>query len=181
MILKFATRALIMLAVLAPVMVFADASADLMKVETAFQNAKSYHVEEHFSNGRTVTVDYSAPDRWRIQPNPNITELVIGNDVYMVSKGRATKLPFGGMMVRKIIQHVGFSARGDIQRSARDLGMQTVGGQPVHAYSYTTHGTPVTLYVGANSLPVQSIVQDKKLTTTITYSKYNQPISIEAP
>jgi len=49
----------------------------------------------------------------------------------------------------------------------------------VHAYSYTVRDIPVTLYVGANSLPVQSVVQDKKMTTAINYSKYNEPISIE--
>jgi hypothetical protein len=84
----------------------ADAYDDLVKVHTAFQNAKSWHADEHFSNGKVVTVDYVAPDHWRIQPNPNMTELIIGNDVYMGQKGRATKLPFGGGMVRKSLEQV---------------------------------------------------------------------------
>jgi hypothetical protein len=159
----------------------ADAYDDLVKVHTAFQNAKSWHADENFSNGKVVTVDYVAPDHWRIQPNPKMTELIIGNDVYMVQKGRATKLPFGGGMVRKSLEQVNLNFSDEIKQSARDLGTQTLDGQSVHVYSYTVQGNPVTLYVGANSLPVQDVVQNKNLTTTIKYSQYNAPISIQAP
>jgi hypothetical protein len=162
------------------VLLFADAYDDLLKVHDAFLNAKSWHAEEHFSNGKTTIVEYSAPDRWRVQPTPDITELVIGNDVYMVRNGKTTKLPFGGGMIKKVIEEAGFSVKDDIKQSARDLGMQTVDGKSLHAYSYTTHDTPVTIYVGSDSLPVQTLVQDKKGTTTINYSKYNEPITIEA-
>jgi hypothetical protein len=172
-------RISIILAVFMPLAAFAEAYDDLMKVQAAFKNASSWHADEQFSNGRTVTVEYSAPDRWRIQSKPDITEMVIGNDVYMLHNGHATKLPFGGGMIRQIIQDAGFSVKDDIRQSARDLGMQTLDGQSVHVYSYTARDVPVTIYVGANSLPVQSVVQDKKLTTTIKYSKYNEPISIE--
>lgn len=168
------------LMLLVPVPARADAYADLMKVQAAFHNAKSWHADESFSNGRTVAADFVAPDRWRVQPSPKVTELVIGNDIYMVSNGKTTKLPFGGGMIRNMIQNVGFSVQPEIQQTAKDLGMQTVDGQTLHAYSYTVKGTPVTLYVDANWLPVRSVVQDKKVTTTIQYSQYNQPITIEA-
>jgi hypothetical protein len=168
-------------AIAAPLALFADAYSDLMKVQDAFTNAKSWRAEEHFSNGKTTIVEYSAPDRWRVQPTPDVTELVIGNDVYMVRNGKATKLPFGGGMIKKIIQNIGFSVKDDIRQSARDLGMQTVDGQSLHAYSFTAHGVPETLYIGRNNLPVQAVVNDKKTTTTIKYSKYNAPISIETP
>lgn len=181
MLRRVAISALAVLPLLVPVAVFANAYDDLMKVQAAFQSAKSWHAEEHFSNGRTVIVDYAAPDRWRIQPSPGIAELVIGNDVYMVRNGHTSKLPLGGAMIREIIQNVGFSVSDDIKQSASDLGMHTLNGQSVHVYSYTTRGTPVTLYVDANWLPVQMIVRNKTLTTTITYSQYNAPISIETP
>lgn len=172
--------AIAVLVLAVPVLVLADAYDDLLKVHDAFLNAKSWHAEEHFSNGKTTIVEYSAPDRWRVQPTPDITELIIGNDVYMVRNGKTTKLPFGGGMIKKTIEEAGFSVKDEVKESARDLGMQTVDGKSLHAYSYTTHGTPVTIYVGSDSLPVQSVVQDKKGTTTINYSKYNEPITIEA-
>jgi hypothetical protein len=172
--------AVALLVLVVPVVVFADAYDDLLKVHEAFVNAKSWHAEEHFSNGKTTIVEYSAPDRWRVQPTPDITELVIGNDVYMVRNGKTTKLPFGGGMIKKIIEQAGFSVKDEVKQSARDLGMQTVDGKNLHAYSYTANGIPVTIYVASDSLPVQSVVQDKKGTTTINYSKYNEPITIEA-
>ena len=172
-------RACVICAALAPALVLADAHDDLTKAHAAFLNAKSWHADEHLANGRTVTVDYSAPDRWRVQPNPDTTELIIGNDVYMVRKGRATKLPFGGGMIRKAIEGIGMPVKDDVKQSARDLGMQTLDGQSVHVYTYTTHDNPVTLYIGPDSLPVQSVVNDKNGTVTIKYSKYNEPISIE--
>jgi len=57
---------------------FADAYGDLMKAPTAFQGAKSWHAEEHFSHG----------------------------DVSMIRKGTPTKLPIGGMMSSKMIKNV---------------------------------------------------------------------------
>ncbi len=171
-------RALSIVAVFIP-MLFGDAYDDLMKVQAAFRNAKSWHADENLSNGKTVTVDYSAPDRWRIQPSRDLTELVIGNDVYMVSKGKSTKLPFGGGAIRKVIEDVGFSVKEEVRQSAQDLGTKMLDGHSVHAYAYAVKGVPVTLYVGANSLPVQSLIQNKKATTTIRYSKFNESISIE--
>ncbi|HLK32622.1 MAG TPA: hypothetical protein VKT29_05995 [Terriglobales bacterium] len=171
-------RAVLAVAVLVPMVALADAYDDLVKVQTAFQNAKSWHAVEQFSNGHTVIVDYVAPDRWRIQPNPDMTELLIGGDAYMVRKGRTTHLPFGGMM-QKMIKDLRFSANDEMKQSARDLGMQTLNGQSVHVYTFTSHGIPATLYVGSDLLPVQNVVKDKKNTTTIIYSNYNAPITIE--
>lgn len=167
-------------AALAPTFAHADAYDDLLKVQAAFLAAKSWHADEQLSNGKTIVVDYSAPDRWRTQPNPDTTEVIIGDDVYMIHKGKSTKMPFGGGMIRKMIQDAGFSVKDDIRATAKDLGMQTLDGRLLHAYSYAAHDTPVTIYVDAHHLPVQSNVQDKKGTTTIKYSKFNEPITIEA-
>jgi hypothetical protein len=173
--------AIIVSAALAPTFARADAYDDLIKIQTAFLAAKSWHAEELFSNGKTVVVEYSAPDRWREQPNPDSTEVIIGNDIYMIRKGKSTKLPFGGDMIRKTIQNAGFSVKDDVRATAKDLGMQTLDGHLVHAYSYTVRDTPATIYVGPGMLPIQTVVQDKKGTTTIKYSKFNEPITIEAP
>lgn len=159
----------------------ADAYGDLMKAQAAFLNAKSWHAEEHFSNGRTVLVDYSAPERWRIQPTPDMTELVINGDVYMVRDGKPMKMPFGGMMITKMIKQFQFAADAEVQKTAQDLGTQTLNGRTVHVYTYTVRGVPATLYVGDDSLPVQDVVKNGSMTTVITYSKYNEAITIEAP
>jgi hypothetical protein len=177
---KSAALAALLAALLMPAVAWAGPYDDLLKAQTAFQNAKSWHADEQLSNGKTVTVDYSAPDRWRIQPSPDMTEVVIGNDVYMIRKGRSTRLPFGGSMIRKTAEDAGFSVRDEVKDTAQDLGMRTIDGQSLHAYSFTAHGTPVTLYLGTDSLPVESVSKSSKGTVTVKYSKYNQPIDIEA-
>lgn len=162
-----------------PVVASANVVDDLAKMKAAFVAAKSWHATEQFSSGRTITVDHVAPDRWRIQPAANVTELLIGDTVYMVRNGKTMRVPIPGGMLRKTID--GFYMAppdNEVKQSARDLGMQTIDGQTLHAYSFTTHGTPVTMYVGSNMLPVVSIVKDPKVTTTITYSDFNGPIDI---
>jgi hypothetical protein len=171
--------ALLLAAAFAPAAARADAAGDLAAVMSNFAAAKSYHVTEALPGGRTVTIDYVAPDRWRISPTPNITELLIGNDVYMVRNGKTTHLPIPGGMLRATIDQLKGSLPSDVKSTARDLGMQTLDGQAVHVYSYTSHGATVTLFVGSNHLPVRNVVKASNGTTTITYSQYNAPISIE--
>lgn len=175
------TLTALVVSVLLSSIAFADAYGDLMKAQAAFQTAKSWHAEEHFSNGRTVLVDYLAPERWRIQPTPDMTELVINGDVYMVRNGKPMKMPFGGMMISQMIKHFQFEADPEVKQTARDLGTQSLNGRTVHVYSYTVRGVPETLYVGADSLPVQAVVKDSSVTTVIQYSKYNEAITIEVP
>jgi hypothetical protein len=173
-------RVLFAAALFLPVAALADPAADLAKTITAFQQAKSWHADEHFSNGKTVKVDFVAPDRWRVQPAPNVSELVIGKDVYMVRNGHTMRLPFGGGMIRKLVKKFGTGKMTDeMRKSLRDLGMQTLHGKRVHVYSYTSQKIPETLYVGSNHLPVQVVVHNKKKTATIVYSKFNAPIRIE--
>jgi hypothetical protein len=160
--------------------VLATPDDDLSQILSAFAQVKSVHAEEHLYNGKTVNVDYLAPDRWRVQPAPNVTELILGDEIYMVTHERATRLPFGGGMIRKMIEKVMLSARNEIKDSS-DLGMQTLDGRSVHVYSFTHNKVPQTIYVGGSRLPVRLVVNDKEGTTTINYSHYNEPISIEAP
>lgn len=159
----------------------ADAYGDLMKAQAAFESAKSWHAEEHLSDGRTVLLDYAAPERWRIQPTPTMTELVIGGDVYMVRDGKAMKMPIGGMMISQMIKQFQVAADPEVKQTAQDLGTQTLNGQAVHVYSFTVRGVPETLYIGSDSLPVQALVKNGGMTTVISYSKFNEPITIETP
>jgi hypothetical protein len=173
------TFLLTLLAVAVPIAALADTTSDLQKIKTAFTSAKSFHATELMPDGKTITVDYVAPDRWRIQPTPKITELLIGNDVYMVQNGKTQKMPIPGRMLEDAIN--GFKVSPideDVKSSAKDLGMQPLSGATYHEYQFTTHNTPVTLYVDRNNLPVESIVATNRGNVTITYSNWNGPIDI---
>jgi len=166
-------------ALLLPLAVLADPYSDLAKAHAAFQALKSWHAVEHFSNGRTITLDFLAPDRWRIQPMPDITELLIGTNVYMVRDGKSMKLPVNGGMISNMIQRASEQPLDpSVKQTARDLGTKTVNGRTAHGYSYATHGMDVTMYLSPDLLPIQEIVKNGSMTTTIDYSNFNAPIRI---
>ncbi len=177
---------------LLPGCAFAGAYADLAQVRAAFFKATSWHIEEHLG-GRTMEIDYSAPDRWRFVPAPNIKEVLIGNDVYMVTNGHVMRLPpaYGTMVaqaMRRAAKTDPFSGvtKADMRKTARDLGMQTLDGKSVHVYGCVVRGVDETLYVGADHLPVRVVMNGVKIKghrvkVVADYSQFNQPIAIEPP
>jgi hypothetical protein len=178
---RFTVSAIVACSYLLSSVALADAYGDLKKAEAAFLSAKSWHAEEHLSNGKTMLVDFSAPDRWRLQPSPTMTEVVVGNDVYMVQGGHSMKMPMGGMMISKMIKQFQLADDAEVKKTAQDLGTQTLNGRSVHVYSYSVHGVPETIYLGDDSLPVQAVIKNNSATTVVDYSKFNEPITIEAP
>lgn len=175
------TCATVVLALCTSGTALADAHADLIKVQSAFIGARSRHREDYPATGRKTSINFSAPDRWRLQPSPAITELMIGNDIHTLRDGNAPKLAVGGEMVRTMISNVASSVQDAIKVSAHDLGTRTLDGKIVHAYSYAVQGVPVTLYLRGNSQPVQSVENGMRGTTVIGCSIFNASIAIAAP
>jgi hypothetical protein len=161
--------------------VLADAYGDLMKARSAMLAAKSWHAEVHSAEGRTIQMDFVAPDRMRIQASATMTEVMIGSEAYVVQNGRTMKVPVAGMDIAKMTKQFQVQDDPEIKKTARDLGMQTLNGRRVHVYSYSVRGTDQTVYLDSDSLPVQSIVKNDSRTTVVTFSKFNGSISIEAP
>lgn len=167
-------------ALLAPLTSHADAYADLQQARDAFNAVHSWHGVEQMSNGHTVSVDHVAPDRWRIQVMPNMTEILIGGDLYLVRDGKTMRMPFVMPQIKQIVNQNWLAVDPEVKSTARDLGMQQVDGMRLHAYSFTSKGTPVKLYLSSNHLPAVSIVTSSSGTVTIVYSGYNSPITISA-
>ena len=129
--------------------------------------------------GKTNTIDYVAPDRWRVQRYDQVTTLVIGDSTYLIQNGKTKKLDIPAGAGKMFSNAFATGLGDDAKRSARDLGMQTLNGQAVHVYSFTSQGFPTTLYVGANNLPVQTVMrQEQGTSVTTTYSQYGAPIHI---
>jgi hypothetical protein len=161
----------------------ADAYGDLQTAQKTWAALKSWHGEEHLSNGTIVTVDFVAPDRYRITL-PQMTEVLIGGNLYMVRDGKTVPMPpmMGGRVQGMLQSYRVAPLQNVIKSSIKDLGMETIDNQPTHAYSFnSTDGDSVKLNLGSDHLPVQSISNTPKGTVTITYSGYNSPISIDAP
>lgn len=161
-----------------PLAAHADAYADLSQARVAFAAVHSWHGVEQMSNGRTVIVDHVAPDRWRIQPMPNMTEILIGNDLYLIRDGKTMHMPFVMPQIQQMVNQNWLAEDAEIKRSARDLGTQSVDGTRLHGYSFTAKGVPVTMYLDSRHLPVRSIVTTAHGTVTTIYSQYNAAITI---
>lgn len=164
-----------------PLCASADAYGDLQKAAAAFNAQKSYHADEHFSNGLVVAVDYITPDRLKVIPSSGGGEIVIGDDFWVNDKRRWTKLPsFAARLVTGKVDQYRHTLQQAVDRgSVKDLGMQNVAGKTLHAYSFVARGTPVTMWLDAKGLPAQQVTTSGSLTTTIVYSYGN--VSIEAP
>jgi len=162
----------------APFFAHADAYADLGKAKAAFDATHSWHATELMSNGHTVTMDHVAPDRWRIQVMPGMTEIMIGNDMYIVRNGHTMHMPMVMPQIQQMVNQDWLTVTPEIKRTLRDLGMQTVNGILLHAYSYSANGSSVTLYLSSDHLPAVSIVHTSNGKVTITYSGYNTAIII---
>jgi hypothetical protein len=150
---------------------------DLEKVRAAANAQKSWRATMVLPGGKTDTIDYVAPDRWRTQHN-GVTTLVIGDSTYLIKNGKTEKLDIPAEE-GPMISFAG-ELGDDVKRSVRDLGVQTLNGQAVHVYSFTSEGILTTFYVGANNLPVQAVMRRPQGTgVTITFSQWNAPIHIE--
>lgn len=158
-----------------------DAYVSLERVAAAFNAVRAYHADERFSNGSRVSVDSIPPDRIKVVPSSGGGEIIIGNDFWVNERGTWRKLPsfVARMVERKIDQYRHLMPQNVDPASVKDLGMQVVDGKRLHAYSYVASGTPATMWVGANNLPVQVITTSRGITTTITYSY--RGVAITAP
>lgn len=176
--------AILAMAVMAGGSASAGAFRHLVRAEAALKQATSWHVVMQMPGGKTVTMDYAAPNRWRVRPAPNITEIIIGNDVYMDMAGHEMKLPaaYGAAIARTVHIHLFDTAqRAQVRRTLQDLGVQRLAGQAVHVYRYVLQGITQTWYVGAHDLPVRALLSGDGHTTVVQYSRYDVPVNIHAP
>lgn len=172
---------------------FASPYSDLAQMRAAFFKATSWQIEEHLAGGRTLVVEYSAPDRWRFVPSRNLQEVIIGKDVYMVTGGHAVKLPprYGTLIAQRMASRsksdpLAGASKADLEKTARNLGTRTLHGKSVHVYSCVVRGVPETLYIGPDQLPVRAVmngvmIKGKRVNIVADFSRFNKPIAIDPP
>lgn len=132
-------------------------------------------------------IDFVAPDRYRLQM-PMGTQVIIGDTMYMQADGRTMKVPLpkGTLSDMRDPAKLGMN---EASMTVEAQGSDTVDG--VSAQKYVVHNTQptpsdVTMWIGDAGLPLQiqvsSMVQGKPATTTIRYSRFNDPsIQIDPP
>ena len=157
-----------------------------------FMDATSYHASMEIDGGAQGLlrneVDFVAPDRMRMQMAGMGTQLVIGDTMYMTMDGRSMQVPMPkGTLTRW--RDPGNFREAEAGMTADALGNETVNGVPARKYAlhYTVPtATDGTLWIGPEGLPlkmqVASQAEGKQVTTTIRYSRINDPsIRIDAP
>jgi hypothetical protein len=167
-----------------PLPIRADAASDVLAAGKNFAALTSWHAEES-SQGQSIAVDFSAPDRFRIQ-TPAGTQYVIGSEMYVTVAGHTMKLaiPQVASMIAQF-RSPGQAATFAKTHPVTDLGNSSVGGVATHAYGFddTTEGitTHNVLDVGPKALPYRMTVNSNRGKAVIIYSKFNVPVTIAPP
>lgn len=154
-----------------------------------FLTAKSYHATMTHSGGtRTMTneIDFVAPDRYRMVM-PMGTQYIIGDTMIMSIDGRNMKVPLpkGSMDFRDPAR---LSENAETM-TVESLGSESLAGQATRKYlirNSQPEPSESTMWVGANGYPqqiqVSSTAQGQSYTTTIRYSRFNDPtIRVDPP
>jgi outer membrane lipoprotein-sorting protein len=157
-----------------------------------FLAAKSFRATvTDVKNGEQLSqMEFVAPDRYHMHnTKAGMDTIIVGDDAWMNMHGQLTKMP---IPVGKIISQYRNEKSLSQFDSANvtDLGADSVGGEPAHAYHYTVTEpaqADVKLWIGDSSgLPLQLESQGSFMghaaTTRIHYSNFNDPsIAIAAP
>lgn len=155
-------------------------------------DARSYRAEMQHEGGpsgtMTNTVEFVAPDRFRMEMAGVGTQYVIGDTMTMTMDGRTMQVPMPKGTVTQWRDPVNFR-EAEASMTAQALGNDAVDG--IQARKYLVHQTTpkpadFTIWIGADGLPLQMRVSGdangQPVTTTVRYSRINDPgIVIEAP
>jgi hypothetical protein len=186
-LLPFAVMALLLCS-FSPGAARADSTtAAMQRVAASFAKLHSFRATMQNST-LTSNLEYAAPDRYHmiIHASREMEETIIGDIVYAKIGTQWMKLPIPG--VGQMI--AGFRAPDTIAKridsaKIKDLGTTKLGDTWVHQYAIDYgDGTSTVMWIGPKDLPLRIDTQQtgkRKLATTILYSDYNAPITIDAP
>jgi len=158
-----------------------------------FLQAKSFRasVTDVKNGGVVSTMEFVAPDRYRIKPAKGPQSLVVGDTMYIDMNGKLTPMPVPGIG-EKVAQYRNkdFLAEVESGMTVQALGDDTVDGEAAKVYAYTVT-KPVksdakTWISQKSGLPIQiestGTFMGHTATTRVRYSGFDDPsIHIDAP
>jgi len=182
----FATAGAFVLAASLAAPAFATPTDDVKNALIALGQATSYHMVIE-SNGKTGEGDWVAPDKMEMTFGP--TEIIrIGTTSWVHVHGQWMQLPASAASSMGAGATGGVTEAQSMAANAKDvtvtdLGMKTVGGATFHAYSVTQKGdsSPRIIYVGGDGRVARIEHATASGTSSISFSKFNQPATITAP
>ena len=181
-------RAAVLIALLASAPAAAGPKEELIAAVDRLNAARSYRAVMSADTGLTVETQFVAPDRLRLRMGQLGERVVIGNMVYETSAGNTRKTPMPGNWAATMHSRAKLLGN-EAGLSVTLLGSQTVDGQPIRLYR-ADNSQPrmsATFWIGAHGYPLQvkttlTTAKDKSYTSTVRYSRYNDPgLRIEPP
>ena len=158
-----------------------------------FLQAKSFRasVTDVKNGGVVSTMEFVAPDRYRIKPAKGPQSLVVGDTMYIDMNGKLTPMPVPGIG-EKVAQYRNkdFLAEVESGMTVQALGDETVDGEPAKVYAYTVtkplKSDAKTWISQKSGLPIQiestGSFMGHTATTRVRYSGFDDPsIRIDAP
>ena len=168
------------LVVFAAAPAWADPKSDLASSMIQFSKATSFHMSAT-SRGKTVEVDMVKPGKVHIVVAP-MEMIKIDNTMYVKMGGTWRQFTLPGM------DRIADMYQGALDKSTHptddmvvvDLGMKTVEGATLHAYTIKNKGDtgPTTLYIDDKGFPARVETSDGSV---VRFSNINGPIAINAP
>ncbi|MGI8560926.1 MAG: hypothetical protein ACR2J7_05735 [Luteimonas sp.] len=162
---------------------------DVKAAMQKFISTRSYHVTMSTSGPQSMVTeaDFVAPDRYRLQ-TPAGTQVIIGDTMHMSMQGRSMQVPMPKGTLAQW-RDPGNLRKYEATMAVEALGADLVAGKPAKKYRVSnTQPQPstTTMWVGPDGYPLQiratSTTQDKPVTVTIRYSRFNDPtLKIAAP
>jgi hypothetical protein len=184
------TEALMRRLFIAAAIVIASASGALAapadEVGKALVNlgtATSYHMAIESSRGQKMDIDVVRPDKMHMMM-PQAEMIMVAGGTYVKVNGNWMKLPRPMPQMQSAavgyVQTLGNAKPSDVV--VEDLGTKSVDGANYHAYKVTPKdGKPANVYVDGAGLVTRMDVTDQSGTSIVRFSKFNAPISIDAP
>jgi len=166
---------------------------DLHAAFAKFLQAKSFRasVTDVKNGGVVSTMEFVAPDRYRIKPAKGPQSLVVGDTMYLDMNGKLTPMPVPGIG-EKVAQYRNkdFLAEVESGMTVQALGDETVDGEAAKVYAYTVtkplKSDAKTWISQKSGLPIQiestGSFMGHTATTRVRYSGFDDPsIRIDAP
>jgi len=158
-----------------------------------FLAARSFHAE--VANAKTgealSSMDFVAPDRYRVHPAKGPMQVIVGDTIYMDLNGKLTPMPVPGM-AKMVAQYRNGDFAKEIENgmSVQALPDDSVDGEPAKVYAYTVT-QPVKADAKAwvsmkSGLPIQvessGSFMGHASTTRVRYSRFDDAaIHVDAP
>lgn len=166
---------------------------DLHAAFTKFMQMHSFRatVTDVAKGDQVSTMEYVAPDRYRMQAAAGPKQVIIGDAMYMDMDGKFTRVPIPGVgKLTARYRNPEFLKEVEGGMSVQALPDDSVDGEPAKVYAYTMT-QPMKIAAKAwvserSGLPIQvessGSFMGHKSTTRIRYSGFNDPsIRIDAP